>query len=55
MNKITLDSIVEAVNELPALPHIVVKIMQLSEDPDSTVQDISNVLNQDQAMTARVL
>ena len=36
--KITLDSIVEAVNELPALPHVVVRIMQLSEDPDSTVQ-----------------
>ncbi len=55
MKKISLDSIVEAVNELPALPHIVVKIMQLSEDPDSSVQDMSNALNQDQTMTARVL
>ncbi|MDD3024793.1 MAG: HDOD domain-containing protein, partial [Syntrophomonadaceae bacterium] len=55
MTRLSMDSIVEAVNDLPSLPHIVVKIMELTEDPDSTAQDISNVLSQDQAMTARVL
>lgn len=55
MSRLAIESIVEAVNDLPALPHIVVRVMELSEDPDSTAQDISNVLNQDQAMTARVL
>lgn len=55
MTRISMESIVEAVNDLPALPHVVVKVMELTEDPDATAQDISNVLNQDQAMTARVL
>lgn len=55
MGMVSLEQIVAAVNDLPALPHVVVKVMQLSEDPDSTAQDINNVLTQDQSMTARVL
>jgi putative nucleotidyltransferase with HDIG domain len=55
MEKVTLESIVEAVNDLPALPHVVVKIMDLTEDPNATAQQINDVLNQDQAMTAKVL
>ncbi len=55
MGILTLDSIVAAVNDLPALPGVVSRVMQLTDDPDSTAQDISNVLNQDQAITARVL
>ncbi|HHV15056.1 MAG TPA: HDOD domain-containing protein [Gelria sp.] len=55
MGKISLQSIVEAVNDLPALPQVVVKVIKLTEDPDSTAQDINYVLNQDQVITARVL
>lgn len=53
--KISLENIIEAVNDIPALPQVVLRIMQMTEDPDSTAQDINNVLNQDQAMTTRVL
>lgn len=55
MGIISVESIVEAVNDLPALPHVVVQVIKLTEDPDSTAQDINRVLNQDQAITARVL
>ncbi|MGI5881269.1 MAG: HDOD domain-containing protein [Syntrophomonadaceae bacterium] len=55
MGMVSLEQLVEAVNDLPALPHVVVQVMKLSEDPDSTAQDINNVLTQDQSMTARVL
>ena len=55
MGKISLESIVEAVNDLPALPQVVVQVIKLTEDPDSTAQDINYVLNQDQAITAKVL
>ncbi|HWP95787.1 MAG TPA: HDOD domain-containing protein [Syntrophomonadaceae bacterium] len=55
MPRISLESIIEAVNDIPALPHVVVRIMQLTDDPNTTPQDIHSVLNQDQAMTARVL
>lgn len=50
-----MESIIETVNDIPALPHVVVRIMQLTDDPNATAQDIHSVLNQDQAMTARVL
>ena len=55
MGKINLESIVEAVNDIPALPQVAVRVIKLTEDPDSTAHDINNVLNQDQAITARVL
>ncbi|MDD2586278.1 MAG: HDOD domain-containing protein [Syntrophomonadaceae bacterium] len=55
MGKVTMESIVEAVNDLPSLPHIVTRVIELSEDPDSTATDINNVLSQDQGMTAKVL
>ncbi len=55
MPKLSLDDIISGVNEIPALPHVVVTVMQMTEDPNSTVQDINNALNKDQAMTARVL
>ncbi|MDD4801413.1 MAG: HDOD domain-containing protein [Syntrophomonas sp.] len=55
MEKVTLESIVEAVNDLPSLPHVVIKIMELTEDPNATAQNINEVLNQDQGMTAKVL
>lgn len=55
MSQATLETIVEAVNDMPALPHVVIKVMELTEDPNSTAQDINAVLNHDQGMTAKVL
>ncbi|MBO8159531.1 HDOD domain-containing protein [Thermosyntropha sp.] len=55
MGRISIEDIVQAVRDLPALPSVVTKIMKLTEDPNSTAQDINNALSQDQAMTARVL
>lgn len=55
MGRISLEEIVQAVNDLPSLPQVVLRVMELTEDPDSTVQDINAVLAQDQGLTARVL
>lgn len=55
MGRVSLETIVKAVNDLPALPSVVNKVIKLTEDPNSTAQDINNALIQDQAMTARVL
>lgn len=55
MGRVSIDSIVEAVNDLPMMPHIVVQIMELTEDSRSTAQDIGNVISQDQSLTARLL
>ncbi|MEN6461301.1 MAG: HDOD domain-containing protein [Syntrophomonas sp.] len=55
MGRVTIDTIIEGVNDLPALPQVVIRVMELTENPDSTAQEINNVLNQDQGMTAKVL
>lgn len=55
MAKVTLEEIIRKVEDLPALPHITNEIMRLTEDPDSTVQDIENVIMKDQSLTTRVL
>ncbi len=55
MTKITLESMLTKVNDLPALPHVVVRVMELTEDLNATAQDINATLSQDQAMTAKVL
>ena len=55
MSKIALERIVSEVDELPTLPQIVTRVMELTEDRDSTAFDIQAVINQDQAMTAQVL
>lgn len=55
MGRITIETVIEAVNDIPALPQVAVRVMELTGHPDSTAQDISNELMNDQAITARVL
>jgi len=55
MAKKDLLSIIQSVENIPALPHVVIRVMQLTEDPNSSIQDINAALQQDQGMTARVL
>ncbi len=55
MSKLSLDNVVGKVDELPSLPQVVIRVMELTEDPDSTAFDINEVLSQDQNMTAQVL
>jgi len=55
MTKIAMEEIVRRVKDIPAFPHTVVRIIELAESQDSTVQDIENTIIQDQSLTATVL
>ncbi len=55
MTKLTLEEIIKRVEDLPALPTVVSEIMELTEDPDSTIQDIEDSIMKDQSLTTRVL
>lgn len=55
MKKLTLDQMISKVDEIPALPNVVLQVMQLTEDPDSTPHDIESVVLKDQSLTTRVL
>ncbi|NMA04522.1 MAG: HDOD domain-containing protein, partial [Clostridiales bacterium] len=55
VTKVTLEEIIRRVRDIPTLPNITNEIMKLTEDPDSTVRDIENVIMKDQSLTARIL
>lgn len=53
--KLTLEQIVKKVNDLPALPQVASQVLKLADDPNSTVKQLSDVICNDQALTAKVL
>lgn len=55
MARFNMDDIIAAVKDLPALPHVVFQIMDLTDDPRATAQDVGKVISQDQGLTAKVL
>lgn len=55
MGKLTLDRIVEKVEEMPVLPNRINKIIEIVENPDSTVKDLENEILKDQSLTSKVL
>ncbi|SDY48354.1 HDOD domain-containing protein [Tindallia californiensis] len=55
MKKISIQEVIDRVQDIPAFPMTVSNIIRLTEDPDSTVQDIEKEITKDQSLTARVL
>lgn len=57
-NQIKQD-IVAAINSdklvLPTLPEVALKVKDVAENPDSSVQDLANTINNDAAITARII
>lgn len=45
----------DRLKSLPSLPHVVHQVLELVQDPESSVADLVEVLLLDQAMTARIL
>ena len=50
-----MESILAKLKTLPALPEIVYQLTMLIDDPNSTAQDLAEVISKDQSLTARVL
>ena len=50
-----MEQILQTVNELPSLPSILTQIINILDDPDSTVEDLQKIIGQDQALTIKVL
>lgn len=55
MRSVTLESILSQVDNLPELPQVASKILQLLNDPGSSSHDLARVIASDQALTAKVL
>ncbi len=53
--KTTLEYVVNKAGELPALPQVAAKVLHLTNNPDSTIDEISRLITTDQVLTARIL
>jgi putative nucleotidyltransferase with HDIG domain len=50
-----LEKTVARVGDLPAMPEIVAEVVRLTEDPATTMAQLGDVLQHDQALTAKIL
>jgi len=55
MNKINIAELVKSVGDLVSLPDIFIRINQLVENPQSSLDDITKVVSQDPSFTVRLL
>ena len=55
MNNTNIAELVKGVGDLVTLPDVFIRINQLVEDPDSTIDDIVKVVSQDPSFTVRLL
>lgn len=50
-----VETAIKEISHIATLPEVTMKIIQLVEDPDSTAQDLNNVISNDPALGARIL
>jgi putative nucleotidyltransferase with HDIG domain len=55
VDKESLQKRVKAMQNVPTLPDVFDRISQLVEDPETSVEDIANVIGSDQALSAKIL
>lgn len=55
MGELSLNEIVQKVDELPALPHVTYRVLTLTSDPKTSITELAETITQDQALTAKVL
>lgn len=49
------DHLIGVVGDLPALPAVVAEVLRITEDPSTSTADVSEIIQADPAMTAKVL
>ncbi|MCA9066705.1 MAG: HDOD domain-containing protein, partial [Planctomycetaceae bacterium] len=55
MRRLSIDSVLQLVRELPRLPETHVRVMNMAMNAGTSVAEITRVINTDAALTARVL
>ncbi|HKI51432.1 MAG TPA: HDOD domain-containing protein, partial [Geothermobacteraceae bacterium] len=50
-----LQSVVNLVGDLPSMPMVAVKILDLLQDPTTSADKLATIISSDQAVSARVL
>ena len=50
-----LNQIIEKINMLPPLPKSIFEVQKISQDPDSSIKDLTNIIKDDPMLTANIL
>jgi HD-like signal output (HDOD) protein len=50
-----LQNIIMTTRDLPAMPQVASKVLELSSDPNTSAQQLQQIISDDQAMTGRIL
>jgi putative nucleotidyltransferase with HDIG domain len=53
--KVSADRLVMLTGDLPAMPFVAYKVMEIVADPNSTIQSLQDVIENDQALAGRIL
>lgn len=53
--KLRTNSIISTMNSFPTLPTVVTRVIEITADPDSSIDDLMKVISMDQSLTASVL
>ncbi len=53
--QISLKKLIMRTGDLPSMPFVATKVMQIVGDPNSTVDDLQNAIQDDQALASRIL
>jgi len=51
----TLERLLRRIDEISTLPHVALRLMEVANDPNSSASDLKQVLENDPALSARVL
>lgn len=49
------DRVIESVGDLPAMPEIVAEVLRMTADPDTAMGEVSDVIQRDPGLTAKIL
>jgi len=55
VGELSLNDIVQKVEELPALPHVTYRVLKLTSDPKTSIAELVDTITKDQVLTAKVL
>jgi len=50
-----LQRILDDINDIPPLPHVAAKVLEMTNDPDVSAAELNNIISQDEALTANLL
>lgn len=50
-----IDSVIKKLNDLPTLPIVIQRILELVNDPNTSINQMTNIITSDQSLTAKTL